>query len=142
MFPQEYNLITILLWFKQILAYVSRKTGSLLGMVGPYTQKKNCRSRETISSERLLVTLRYLASGDSQQSQSFNFRLGRSTVCQIIWETCKGMWDALKEFFKEWDFPHCLGALGGKHIDCNRLSISIFTAWRCLLFVMPIIASH
>ena len=113
----------------------------LLSMVGPYLQKKRCRSRESISpSERLVITLRFLASGDSQQSQSFNFRVGKSTVCQIVRQTCQGIWNALnekyltaptkasewknisEEYFEEWNFPHCLGALDGKHvaIDCPR----------------------
>eukprot|EP00795_Rhopilema_esculentum_P007930 gene7930-13823_t len=47
----------------------------LLQLVGPYMQIKQCRSREPISNaERLALTIRYLASGDSQQSVSFNFR--------------------------------------------------------------------
>lgn len=108
---------------------------NLLQLVGPYTTKKHCRSRQTITpTERLTITVRYLASGDSQQSQSFNFRVGRTTVCNIIRETCWGIWLALNEFylkppmseedwkniandfFKEWNFPNCLGALDGKHV--------------------------
>ena len=68
----------------------------LLSLVGPHIEKQNIHLRESISpSERLVITLRYLASGDSQQSQSFNFRVGRSTVCEIIKSTCNGVWDAL-----------------------------------------------
>ena len=36
------------------------------------------------SKEKLAITLRYLATGDSQQSESFNFRMGRSTVSRVI----------------------------------------------------------
>ena len=69
----------------------------LLNRVGPYLQKKECRSRESISpSERLVVTLRYLASGDSQQSHFLYFRLGWSTVCSITKETTKAIWDSLQ----------------------------------------------
>ena len=69
----------------------------LVRLVGPYITKKDCRSRETISvNERLILTLRYLASGDSQQSpQSFSFRVGCSTVSNIIRETCDEIWKAL-----------------------------------------------
>ncbi|XP_046864368.1 putative nuclease HARBI1 [Xenia sp. Carnegie-2017] len=107
----------------------------LLSLMGPHIAKQTTRLRETISpSERLVITLRYLASGDSQQSQSFNFLIGRSTVCGIVKETCAGIWKALsfqylkapetitdwkeisKNFLDEWDFPHCLRALDGKHI--------------------------
>ena len=112
---------------------------NLLSIVGPLITKKTCRSRKPISAaERLVITIRYLATGDSQQSQSFNFRVGRTTVCNIIRETCEAIWKSLQEFYlkppsnesewktiaenmhKEWNFPHCLGALDGKHvrIDC------------------------
>ena len=110
-------------------------------LVAPFISKKKCRSRESISSaERLVIALRYLATGDSQQSQAFTFRVGRSTVCKIISETCDGIWDALQEqylkapeseddwrkiargFEDEWNFPNCLGALDGKHIamECPK----------------------
>ena len=111
----------------------------LLSLVAPHIVKKECRSREPISpSERLVITLRYLATGDSQQSQSFNFRVGRTTVCNIIFETCLGIWNALhgcyvkvpktaeeweclaKEFETEWNFPNCVGAIDGKHIAIER----------------------
>eukprot|EP00794_Sanderia_malayensis_P000867 gene867-161_t len=68
----------------------------LLTLVGPLLAKKKCRSRETISPpERLVITLRYLATGDSQQSHSFNFRVGKATVCHIIRDTCEALWIAL-----------------------------------------------
>ena len=113
----------------------------LLTLVGPLIAKKPCRSRSSISeAERLMVTLRYLATGDSQQSQSFSFRIGRSTISNVLRETCEGIWLALKgqylktpsttsdwlriatEFEEEWNFPNCIGAIDGKHImmDCPK----------------------
>ena len=70
----------------------------LLSLVGPLISKLTTRFRNPISpSERLAVTLRYLATGDSQQSQSFDFRIGKSTVSNIIRETCDGICQALLE---------------------------------------------
>ena len=83
--------------------------------------------------ERLFLTLRYLATGDSQQTLAITFRLGKSTVSQIIYQTCEAIWDSLfsdfvrlpnrqtwrnisEEFWKHWNYPHCLGAIDGKHI--------------------------
>ena len=61
----------------------------LLSLVGPLLAKRKCRSRKAISeAERLMITLRYLATGDSQQSHSFSFQMGRATVSKIIKETC------------------------------------------------------
>ena len=62
-----------------------------------------------------------------QISLSYNFRLGRSTVCSIVRETCGVIWDVLakdyvkapssvkewkqisREFFLKWNFPNCIG---------------------------------
>eukprot|EP00795_Rhopilema_esculentum_P015921 gene15921-7255_t len=47
----------------------------LIQLVGPLIAKKKCNSRVPIPvAERIVITLRYLATGDSQQSQAFNFR--------------------------------------------------------------------
>ena len=113
----------------------------LLTLVGPLIAKKPCRSRNTITeAERLMVTLRYLATGEAQQAQAFYFRLGKATVSKIVRETCIALWEALnetyvktpstsydwkniaQEFNEEWNFPHCLGAIDGKHImmECPK----------------------
>ena len=113
----------------------------LTRLVAPHITKKFCRSRDPISpSERLCLCVRYLATGDSQLSHSLLFRVGRSTVSNIVRETCDGIWQTLQktymkcpqnlqdwlkianEFIKEWNFPNCLGAVDGKHvcIECPR----------------------
>ncbi|KAK2553524.1 hypothetical protein P5673_025009 [Acropora cervicornis] len=68
----------------------------LLSKVGPLINKQATRSRQpTPAAERLALTIRYLASADSQQSMSFSYRMGKATVSNIIQETCQGIWDAL-----------------------------------------------
>ncbi|KAK3730872.1 hypothetical protein RRG08_058117, partial [Elysia crispata] len=92
------------------------------------------------ATERLVITLRYLASEDTHQSQSFHFRAGISTVRSITAETCTVIWKILQpqvmpkpneehwlkiasEFFTRFQFPLCLGAVDGKHIRIkNRTS--------------------
>lgn len=95
----------------------------------------NSRQRPGISTgERLAVTLRFLATGDSQSSLSFHYRFGRSTLCTILREVCAAIWEVLQEDFVKalnsasewrgvaegfqsmWDFPNCVGAIDGKHI--------------------------
>ena len=114
----------------------------LVQLLKPAVQKKPCPTREVISvEERLAVTLRYLATGDSQQSQAFNFRIGRATVCHIVRDVCAAIWDTLSEiylkaptrmsdwesiaddFTSDWDFPNVIGALDEKHIamECPKL---------------------
>ncbi|KYN11790.1 Leukotriene A-4 hydrolase [Trachymyrmex cornetzi] len=59
----------------------------LLEKVTPLIKKQNTHLRESIPpDERLSVTLRHLATGESQESLALTFRLGRSTISKIIKE--------------------------------------------------------
>ena len=72
--------------------------------------------------------------GDSYTGLCAHFRMGRSTVYEIINETCEAIWQALqpdfmkpptrqdweqieKGFRLKWHFPNCVGALDSKHIS-------------------------
>ncbi|XP_028417192.1 protein ANTAGONIST OF LIKE HETEROCHROMATIN PROTEIN 1-like [Dendronephthya gigantea] len=112
-----------------------QKYEELLTMVAPYITKSS-RKREAIGpSERLSVTLRYLATGDAQQTIGLSYRISPTTIGRIVLETCKVLWDVLcskgyvrapdsidkwrtisREFELIWNFPNCLGAIDGKHI--------------------------
>ena len=60
--------------------------------------KEDTRFRKAIPyAKRLCLTLHYLAHGSSQQSLSFSFRIAKSTICSIINNTCKAIWDFLSE---------------------------------------------
>ena len=115
----------------------------LLSMVvPPLISEKSWTSRTPISpQEKLILTLRFLASENSQQSQSFGFRLGKATVCNAIFETTLAVWISFKspssegefirlakEFEREWYFPNCLGAFDRKDvaIECPRGSGSAY----------------
>ena len=117
---------------------MSRTTfDELLLKVRPFLYRRKYRSalRPEISpAERLAITLRYLATGNSQVSLSFNFRVGRSTLCRIVRETCSVIWQVLckdfvrapstedewigisEQFARLWNFPNCVGAIDGKHV--------------------------
>ncbi|XP_025162720.1 uncharacterized protein LOC109504126 [Harpegnathos saltator] len=104
----------------------------LCNIVGPKIQKQYVVRDPIATCTRLEITLRYLANGDSMKSISYGFRY--NTVCTIISEICQCIWDELKEkvfltpttenwrkiakdFEVLWDYPNCIGALDGKHID-------------------------
>ena len=108
---------------------------SLLRLVGPAITRKTTNFRSPVPpGERLAVTLRFLATGDSMQTIAFSYRLGHSTVCNIIDETCEAIWNSLSgeflkkpsneadwkqistRFYRTWNFPHCVGAIDGKHV--------------------------
>ena len=40
---------------------------------------------------RIAITLRYMASGDSYQSLSYNFRVAQTTISLLIPETCEAI---------------------------------------------------
>ena len=59
----------------------------LLSLISDKITKKNTQMREAITAEeRLVITLRYLAVGMSQQTLCCNFRVGRTTASNIVSE--------------------------------------------------------
>ena len=110
-FSQYHSLFTELElfdreYFFKYLRMSPERFEHLVGIVSPFIKKKHCRSRTPLSpAERMVITIRYLATGDSQLSQAFNFRFGRSTACNIIKETCGGIWLAMNHIW-EYIYPH------------------------------------
>ncbi len=111
-----------------------------LTLIGPCLAKKKGRSRIPVSPvEHLTITLKYLATGELQLSQSFTALMlrqtvVRTTVCNNIKETCSALWSSLqgkylsapetKEhrkniaqgFPEDRNYPNYICALGGKHV--------------------------
>jgi hypothetical protein len=67
-----------------------------------------------------------LATGSTFQTLAFQFRVGKTTVCNVVHETCETIWKALHkqsfrkaskrnweniaaEFETRWNFLHCIG---------------------------------
>lgn len=60
----------------------------LLGLVGLLIEKKDTKLRKAIpGSERVVLTLRFSASGDSQVSLTYLFQIGKTSVNRIVSET-------------------------------------------------------
>ena len=105
----------------------------LLSLVGPELVTE-CRPREPIApSERLALTLRYLASGDSQRSPMYAYRISCTSISHILRDTSLIIrkkliplylkapasvkeWKLISDaFYETWNIPHCVGAIDGKH---------------------------
>ena len=103
--------------------------------IRPFITKSSLKRDSICSEERLSVTIRYLASGDSPMSLSFSYRMGLTSVHRIISETSLHIWQVLfeegfvrapktpsewvkiaNEFERRWNYPNCCGAIDGKHI--------------------------
>ncbi|XP_045028175.1 protein ANTAGONIST OF LIKE HETEROCHROMATIN PROTEIN 1-like isoform X4 [Daphnia magna] len=141
--------------FRNITRMSPTLFNKLLCMVGPSLFKKDTNMRRSIpvgkirileiiklqmlsnysinkTEQRLALTLRFLASGDCMRSLSYSFRIGHSTVSEIVNETCRimyeildptylqlpdtNMWKLISNYFsKIWNFTNCVGAGDGKH---------------------------
>ncbi|XP_030752335.1 uncharacterized protein LOC115879580 [Sitophilus oryzae] len=105
----------------------------LLDKIKTSIVKKTTNFGKPISiEERLVVTIRYLATGCSFRSLAFSFRMGKSTISMIVFETAGIIWSKLvqeympvpteehlqkviSDYYNRWKFPNCFGSIDGKH---------------------------
>ena len=107
----------------------------LIEKVCPFITKQTAQFRTPIpAEERLAITLRYLATGETYESLMYQFRIHRTTISQIIQEVCSAIYKVLQpdymklpsspqewkaiadEGYCRWNFPNCFGAADRKHI--------------------------
>ncbi|XP_051156182.1 uncharacterized protein LOC127278490 [Leptopilina boulardi] len=106
----------------------------ILQQVGPKLLSKSTREDIICPSLKLMLTLRFLAAGESISSLHIQFRMGNSTVVKYIYKTMEVLWTTLQPivmrmpetpeewlqisdvFERQWQFPHTWGAMDGKHI--------------------------
>ncbi|XP_031328647.1 putative nuclease HARBI1 [Photinus pyralis] len=124
--------------FKNFLRMDSNCFEELLNMVGPLIAKQDTLMRSSVSAtQRLIVTLRYLATGRSYEDLKFSAVISPQLLSSIIPETCWAIYNCLKHYIKmptteeewkrvanqfetKWNFSHCLGAMDGKHIAIRK----------------------
>ena len=86
---------------------------------------------------KLAVTLRHLASGSKYADMKFGWRVPSNTISVFVREVCQAIVDKYldevmtpastpeawreiaNQFMTKWNFPHCCGALDGKHVACR-----------------------
>ncbi|XP_044185046.1 uncharacterized protein LOC114973873 [Acropora millepora] len=129
--------------FAEYMRMPHHKFIELLSIIGPLVEKQDTPMRMSIPpGERLALTLRYLATGESFQSLSFQFRIGRTTIGEIVMQVCTAMLNTLKEtylktpsseekwreiaelFLSRWNIPNNIGAIDGKRIVIQKPAFS------------------
>ncbi|XP_049294069.1 uncharacterized protein LOC125769390 [Anopheles funestus] len=106
----------------------------LLERIGPKITKMDTNMRKSLSpKDKLIVTLRYLATGDSYKTLEYAFRISAQAIGAFIPEVCDCLVEVLQDYVKlpsspeewmkvvqgfehKWNFPHTLGAMDGKHV--------------------------
>ncbi|KAL7293788.1 hypothetical protein TKK_0012850 [Trichogramma kaykai] len=101
-------------------------------------QRNWCNLHSTIlPEERLVISLRFLATGQSYVSLAFSFDIGVSTVCYIINDCLEKIWtifqplymkipkreeflEIAETFLRRWNIPNCLGSIDGKHVRIKK----------------------
>ena len=72
----------------------------LLQQIRPIIQKKETNFREAIPAEKkLVITLRFLSRGIAQETLAHNFRVGASTVSNLIKKTNSGIEEVLSPIY-------------------------------------------
>ena len=111
--------------FKEILRYIEPQI----------TPEESFHGTEPIrAEERLALTIRFLATGETFRSLHYQFRISERAISYIVSQVCGAIVDKLGEkyivlpkteeewlqvselFETRWQFPHCIGAIDGKHI--------------------------
>ena len=123
----------------QVFDYILRK-------LRPAIKRMKFIRKPISAREKLLLTLRHLASGDSFASLSYLFRISRASIRLAVKEVCNailrtfgaaylhvpnstGKWKRIAtEFGEKWQLENCLGVIDSKHIrvDKPRNSGSVF----------------
>jgi len=90
-------------------------------LIGEKISKKDTAFRKAISvQERLALSLRFLASGDSYVSLQYLFKISKKAVSCIVPEVCEALVEKLKDYIQVRQillfvvYERCL------KLDCNQ----------------------
>ncbi|GBM37522.1 hypothetical protein AVEN_4195-1 [Araneus ventricosus] len=122
----------------------------LIWLIAPKVAKKDTKFPSAIPvAERLAITLRFLETGDSFRSLDYLTGVSKQLISSIVMDVCRALIQVLKsciklpsspqewtavgaDFERRWQFPHCMGAMDGKHVEneCSPNSVSDFINYK------------
>ncbi|XP_052813932.1 uncharacterized protein LOC128240986 [Mya arenaria] len=110
----------------------------LLNRVGPRITKSTTHRTPLDPGLKLAITLRFLATGSRYHDLAIAFRVPHNTIALFIPEVCQAIYDVYEDemwatpqtedewrpvaegFGDRWNFPHCCGAIDGKHVAIKK----------------------
>ena len=121
--------------FKNIMRMSIKTFQDLLRLVEKdITPMERCSgTRPILAAERLTILIRYLATGHTFKDLSLEFRVSERSISNIVSEVSRAIilnlnssyvkppssesdWESVSDmFYERWNFPHCIGAIDGKH---------------------------
>jgi len=124
--------------FKSFLRMEPDMFRQLLVRVEPRITKSSDARPPLLPGLKLAITLRFLATGNSYHSLSFDFRVAHNTISLFVPQVCDALIEEYRDeqfqtptteaawlqvankFSSRWNFHHCCGALDGKHIRIRK----------------------
>ncbi|KAL4718652.1 hypothetical protein ACJJTC_013381 [Scirpophaga incertulas] len=124
--------------FRTYLRMTPESFVEILNFVKKYITKTDTVMRRAVTAEeRLVATLKYLASGREYKDLKLSTCISPQLLSEIIPETCEAIIRVLNDFLKvpetendwlqiakdferKWQFNHCLGAIDGKQTERQR----------------------
>lgn len=83
--------------FKNFMRMSSEDFNYLLNMVAPkITKEDTCMRKAIPAGEKLALTLRYLATGETFASLQYMFRIPKNTISAFIIDVCEAIYEVLK----------------------------------------------
>jgi len=93
----------------------------LINLIGEKISKKDTAFRKAISvQERLALTLRFLASGDSYVSLQYLFRISKQAISSIVPEVCETLVEKLKDYIQVRQILLFVVYERSLKLDCNQ----------------------
>ena len=126
--------------FKEMMRMDFKHFNKMLNLIAPDITPQGTLGGNNVTSaaERLTVTLRFLATGETFQSLSFQFRISDRAMSYIVKEVCNAIvkylvplylkvpsteeeWLSIAEKFEtHWQYPNAIGAIDRKHVVIRK----------------------